>query len=530
MSLTVIPYQPIAFDLEDNCTLPCGSYIQLIRKSDRTSFQFGLEPCPTAWTVLTNGDFAGGDDDWNVTGVWSFSGGVATSPTGTVGGIQQTIEQTTAGYYKLSFYCNVNNGYLNIYNGTGWYVYTQRSGYHEYYFDASATTSITFYFSTALGGDISNIQLVPINSEVRVDVTDLDGNVLDTVPTSMITFADGYFTVNIDGWDDLDVPVGCRRFTIYDPCECSQFGFVGDDFRTANQWRTIAGSASIGGGLIQFKTAGQTQLRSRALLCPDVAYEITYTLSGLQGLDDFQVRIGDTNGTVRTTDGTYTETLTTSFTGNIDVRFIVNHNGVVHTIELSDFSIEAVTPIVSHTSVDFKLVDTDCCSILVEACGSGDELGFGFNGTGFKPILRVEGTYRGSGYPMTKEGYEFSNGVKAVPYARTRKTKALTFSAAEYIQDFARLWCALSNIYIDGEIMASEDDEPPTVSYFDDVDEGIVTFTFSKQELVEKRSCSAIVNIGCEEDGYSLEITSTGGFVLPNFELADINGNTLKFN
>jgi hypothetical protein len=130
MSLTTIPYQPLPFDIEENCTLPCVDWIQKIERQDVTSVQFNYGACGTSWTILTNGDFAGGGSNWTQYGTWSFSGGVATSPVSTNGRLRQTFEQTTADYFELSFYCTVNNGYLNIYNATGWYEYTQRDGYH----------------------------------------------------------------------------------------------------------------------------------------------------------------------------------------------------------------------------------------------------------------------------------------------------------------------------------------------------------------------------------------------------------------
>jgi hypothetical protein len=516
MSLEIIPYQPIAFNLEENCTLPCADWIQKIERTDVTSVQFDYSPCPTAWTILDNGDFASGSTDWNVFGTWTFSGGVATSPTGTTGRIQQTFEQSTVGYFRLSFYCTVDNGYLNIYTAGGFYEYTNKSGYYEYFIDATTCTEINFFFNIALGGSLSNISLVPMNTDVRLDVTDLNNVNQATIPNTWYTFNNGFLTANFEDWSSLSLADGCYKLAVYDPCQCSQFGFVGDDFRTANQFRTIAGAATIGGGLIQFKTAGQTQLRSRALLCPDTEYEITYTLSGLQGLDDFQVRIGTTNGTVRTTDGTYSETLSTNFTGDIEVRFIVNHNGVPHTIELSDFSIQAVKPVVAYRSVSFNLKDSHGCTVLVEACGNGDQFNFGFNGTGFKPILRLESTYRTASYPSTKTGYEYSNGFKKVPYMRTRQSKTLLFGAVEYIHDFARLWLGFDNLYIEGVLMASDDDEPPTISWEEDLDFGIATFTFSKQELTEKRSCAITSDTGCSTEGFELSILGTGGNIRPD--------------
>lgn len=524
MSLTTIPYQPIAFDVEPNCTLPCASWIQKIEKADRTSFQFELDACGTAWTVLTNGDFANGGSDWVQTGTWAFNFGIATSPIGTSGTIQQSFEQTNSDYYKISFYAEVNNGFLNVFNGSGFFESTQRSGYHEYIFSASSTTEINFSFSEALGGTISNISLVPINGDVRVDVLDQSDTVQATLPTSMFTYNGGFFTVNVDDWDSLGLSNGCYKFAVYDPCECSQFGFAGDDFRTPNQWRVITGAVNITGGEMQFGFIGDTQVRSRALLCPNTEYEISYTLTGMSVGDSFEVRIGTTNGTTRTADGTYTETLSTSFTGDIEVRFIATNTAA---FEVGRFTIEAVTPIISYTSVDFQLSDDHKCTVLVEACGDGNQFNFGFDGTGFKPIVRLESTYRTSNYPTTKTGYEFSNGFKKVPYMRTRQAKSLLFGSPEYIHDFARLWVGFDNVYIDGTLMASEDEEPPTVSWEEDLDFGIVTFVFSKQELTEKRSCSSKLSIGCQDDGVAIEIRGTGGFIKPSI-LLDTAGRTIN--
>lgn len=525
MSLTNLPYQPLPFDLPTNCTLDCANWIQKIERADTTSIQFGYAPCGTTWTVLTGGDFSGGGSNWTQFGTWTFSGGVATSPIGTNGRIQQTFPQTTSELYQISFYCTVNNGYLNIYNGAGWYEYTQRDGYHEYVFSAASTTEINFFFSEPLGGTISNIQLKPMNADVRVDVVNLDNVVQATIP-STFNYTDGFVTLNIDDWDGLGLADGCYKLASYDPCQCSQFGFVGDDFVTPNQWRVITGAINITGGQMQFGFIGDTQVRSRALLCPDVEYEISYTLSGMTAGDSFQVRIGTTNGTSRTTDGTYTETLSTSFAGDIEVRFIVTNTGA---FAVQDFSIEAVTPIVSSYSVPFELKDDHDCTVLVEACGNGNQFNFGFDGSGFKPKVRLESTYRTSGYPITRTGYEYSNGFKTVPYMRTRQAKSLLFGAPEYVHDFMNLLLGFDNVYIEGVQMASEDEEYPTPSLEQDVDLATVTMTFSKQELVEKRSCEATESIGCEEVGASILVRGTGGFVKPS-TLLDTAGRTILIN
>ena len=167
--------------------------------------------------------------------------------------------------------------------------------------------------------------------------------------------------------------------------------------------------------------------------------------------------------------------------------------------------------------------------MLIDACGVGEEFNFGFNGTGFNPKIRLEGTYRTSSYPTTRTSYEYSTGQKNVPYMRTRRAKTFLFGAPEYVHDFSALWLGLSNLNIDGVAKFCEDDEPPTISPEDDVDFGLVTFTFSdKVELTEKRSCTTLANTGCTSEGVALTIQSSGGFNLPNPQLAD-QGRILLF-
>lgn len=530
MSLELIPYQPLPFGLEENCTLPCSNWIQKIQKSDATSIQFRYGACGTAWTILENGDFASGGADWTQNGTWVFSGGVATSPIATSGYIEQTVNIGEDGYYEISFNATVNNGTLVLSTTSATLIdYVTVSGAYSFTTYLEVGDTINFFFNTALGGSISSIQCVPINSRVRVDVLDLAGNIEASIPDSWFTFNQGFLTANFN-WDTLALDDGCYKLAVYDPCECSQFGFMGDNFDIPNQWRIITGDANIGGGSITFFFIGQTQVMSRALLCNSTAYEITYKLNGLNPSDNFRVNLGGSVGTLRTADGVYTETITTPSSGTVPVRFIANNAVALSSFTVTDFSIESVTPIVSYESVPFELKETHKCSVLVEACGVGEEFNFGFNYTGFKPIIRLKSTYRTANYPTTKTEYEYSTGRKETPYMRTRQAKALLFGAPEYVHDFARLWLGISNLYVNGQLSASEDSEPPTVSWEEDEDFGIVTFTFSKNtELTEKRSCTTLPNIGCDVDGFTLIVDKTGGFIINPSILATAEGIEIQF-
>lgn len=548
MSLGVIPYQPIAFGLEENCTLPCANWIQKIARTDRTSFQFTFGACGNTNTVLSNGDFADDGTDWIQTGVWTFAGFAAFSPVGGTGYLQHNITGQAGLYYELQFTLDVTNGTVVLFSNLAVIGSYSASGTYSVVIDSESLTYLIWYFDAALGGSLSNVLLLPVTNTVAVAVFDLDDNYIAAVPNSWLTYTSGFLTISIENWDTMAVPDGCYKFVALDPCQCSQFGFFGEDFEWPEQFVVSIGGANvtIGGGTMEVLNSGistATVLKKDAV-CVGVTYLIEYTLSGMAVGDSFSIRMGTTTGTIQTADGTYSETLTVTATNDNaqDIRYVFGMAGGLHLITLSAFSIEAENPIFTFTSTPFELKDVhECpnCTVLVEACGNGDQFNFGFTDTGFKPVIRLDATYRGSGYPSTRTAYEFATGKKVAPYARMRKAKTLLFGAPEYVHDFAALWWALDNVYIDGVLKFCEDDEPPTVSWEDEVDLGIVTWTFSdKTELTEKRPCAAIADVGCSTEGFGLTLTGmgvagvgSGGVVIFGSNKAEaINGQILTYN
>jgi hypothetical protein len=231
----------------------------------------------------------------------------------------------------------------------------------------------------------------------------------------------------------------------------------------------------------------------------------------MQGTDTFQFASGLTSGTIYTTDGTYTQVITPTWTNDdpLDLRFLFLLDiATLHFVLITDFSIEAVEPIVTYTSVPFELKETICeCTVLVSACGNGDQFNMGFVGTGFNPSIRLESTLRGSTYPTTRETYEYSTGQKRAPYFRTRKAKDFTFGAPEYVHDFMVLTLGFDNVYLNGRSVFCENDEPPSISIVEEADFGIATYTYSDAvELTEKRPCSDGVPLGCGTGGVELEV------------------------
>ena len=349
MSISIIPYQPLPFDVEEHCTLPCANWVQKIERTDITSIQFGFGACPTAATMVVGTDYPNNGSDWNILGSWTFNAGIATAPPDPNGGsIGQTIEMLGVDYVEITFNLTLSNGFFFVGTDTGILEQVNFGGTKTFVFPVTGDTLFTFLFNEPLGGSISNIIIKPINTRVQVAVTELDTTLITVVPTNWFTFSDGFLTVNFEDWDSLALDDGCYRLAVLDPCECSQDGFMGDNFRIPNQFVAISGAFTLdgSGGMVSNELPNnQTQVRSRALICPDIDYEFEYTVSGLDGAngDYFEIRIGTTTGAQRTVDGTYSETLSTNVAGDIEVRYIFNHGTAAqHQITLSGFSMVTV--------------------------------------------------------------------------------------------------------------------------------------------------------------------------------------------
>ena len=518
MSLDLIPYQPLPFGLEDNCTLPCyEGWMQKIQGStDVTSVQFAYGACANTFSETIDGNFTGSGVDWIQGGLWTFPDTRAVSPIGGAGYIRQAIANASGLYYELEFTIVVNNGLMLLNFSDGTIIPYSASGTYTYTFESVGKTYVEFFFNSALGGTVSNVIMKPILTRVHFGLYSNDGVLIDFgLPNTGLTYNNGFLTYNVD-WNNLPVLNGCYYITAYDPCQCSQFGFAGDDFQSQAQWDVYAGGDDlivITGGTMQASAITQAAhyVRRRDVLCRDVAYTITFTISGMQGTDTFQFASGLTSGTIYTTDGTYTEVITPTWTNDdpLDLRFLFLLDiATLHFVLITDFSIEAVTPIATYRSVAFELKDTLCqCTVLVSACGNGDQFNMGFVGTGFNPSIRLESTLRTSSYPTTREAYEFSTGQKKTTYMRTRKARSLAYGAPEYVHDFIRLTLGFDNVYLDGRASFCEDEEPPSISWSDEVDFGVATYTFSDAvELTEKRPCADGVPLGCDVEGIALEV------------------------
>lgn len=519
--MTPIPYQPLPVDVEANCTLPTfGGWVQPIEITDISQLQFTVAACPSFMNLIINPNFVSGSADWNPIGTWDFTGYKACSSVGSNDSIQQNITLPNGYVMQLVVDIELFAGSVIVSTNLGLVGLWTTSGEQTFTFQSNGVTNINFFVNSNSSACISNVRLKAINTRYRTDLQTPEGVTVVSDIAVDYSITREYLTITAD-WTDLDAEEGCYRLAIYDPCVCNQFGFIGDDFTigggaTSTQIIRVQGEGGVAAGdMVAINTTGgvsQTQFRKTNVICPNVAYTFTYSISGLNVGDTFQLRAGLANGVVRNANGTYTDVLTSAHSGGLpsDLRWIFDFPADNLTgVKINKFSMEAVTPTPTYFTVPFKIIGSGSCTTLINACGDRDQFGMGFPDTGFSPRIRLEGTLRGNGYGGERSGYEFSTGRKVVTHLRSRKMRELMFYAPEYVHDFMQLLRGFDNVYLNDSPVYAEDDEYPSMSIEADTDMAAVTMKFSaKVELTENVRTSSTSQGGCSVTGTNLLTTA----------------------
>ena len=493
-----LPNQPILFDQSADCWLEDSGMNILAEYGDITQFQMKLSPCGSDVNVISNGNFAN-STDWTVGASWSISGGQACHTIGIYGVLSQFSPATDGTMLRITFDLVISQGSCLIQHGNT-ILNIFESGSYEYWYEADSCVSWAIACNGSSSVCISNLQVMTINTNFSVVVLDVDGAAIAQIDTDdgYFNFDDGYFTCSID-WEALSIPEGCYFLAVIDPCPCAQRGIIPLDFVTGlNAW-SLASSWLVLGGTATYNGSSTGQAILNHVICDELTYTVQYTISGMGGNEEFNVRLGAANGVTRTSDGTYTEQITSSGTSFI---MIGNSTSGTQTFEVTSMYIEETIPSSILYSNTIEISEAfDCKTLALSLCNDSDGLGFGFANTGFAPLMRIPASLNRSSYPMERLSYDNSIGRKATYYGRSRKAQELGFDGKELMHDFASLFGLADHFYIDGEEYFVEDDEYPSISWSDGEDSGGVTINVSKKiQLIENKRLSS-ASVGCEVGG-----------------------------
>lgn len=494
-----IPNQPIIFDYSDDCLLASDDLTVMAQHGDLTQFQMKLEPCGNDVNIVQGGNFQD-PSLWVASGGWTVSGGSACHAIGVSGVLSQLAPATngTLARLRLTVESATDGGGVVV----SWGNYTQgfESGTHEVWINADSVNTFAIATSGSTAVCVRDLQLITVNTEFRVDILDEDDTLVNTLLPSdgFFDFADGYFTATID-WEGLDILNGCYTLAVIDPCYCSQLGFVALDLLTGSWNWSAAAVWTIGSGNASFNGSSTGVALLANSVCSGVTYEVTYRISNVIGTVDIEVGFGSTYGTVRTSDGTYTEQITSNGTG---FRFKGTPTGAA-SFEIDQVSFNAIASDIQSTKSNKIKVkkNLDGCTLALAMCNDSNAFGFGFENTNFRPLMRIPASLNRSSYIIERLSYDNSRGRKYTYYGRHRKALELGYDGKYFMHDFASLFGLADHFYIDDVEYFVEDDEYPSISWGEYDDIGGVTLNVSeKVQLVENRRLSS-ASVGCEPQG-----------------------------
>ncbi len=360
---------------------------------------------------------------------------------------------TVNDFYKVTLtVTNYPGGVLRVGGGAGSAIFNQAisirsNGTFEAFFQYNEPAGAGDFIITAdLEGqtgirvsDISVIKISDIN-DYTVQIIDVeDSSVLDTVPTANLRLNENILTVQYNWLNDLTVTNGCRAIRILNNTDIFQDTF------SDNQGWTLGGDVTIAGGVMNYDNGGLAcPPAPPGFLCgatidgiftPGESYTITYTVSNI-GTVTLAVFCGDTSGTIRSTNGTFVETLICTNTGVLAFFF---NGAALNSVDIDNVTIKKENNIDGQSEC-YDLQTTHDCTLLFE--WSNDEKWGGFDystpavGNAFVQRLRLESKFRGAKYPSERNIGEDSAGRKSMDYTSFRKARILDIHRApDYIHD-----------------------------------------------------------------------------------------------
>lgn len=542
---TIIPNQPIVFDLPTSCSSDDSSYIQIVDNTDITQFQIGLDVCSGQAQLLPDPNFSDATE-YTLGSNWTISNNTLCHTSGFGSGVSTVYNfDSTSKYYTVSIIVDsISSGSIfNVYFGSTLVGTIQSTGTHTFYgFPAGYFGVTPLIISPSTATDeicISSLNVFWILTNFIFSIYDKNDVFQDSISyendPSYFTFAEDSLTVTID-WAALNVSDGCYYICMSDPCENTGGQNYPPNITNCSFASSLTGwnagtSWSYGGSGNAIATyAGD--VNDDQIYQDDVFVNYTSTYS-------IDLIITAITGTIEVyfgtaLVGTYTTTGTKVVTGipvgNLDFSILITSG----TVDITSACATALPSsyVCNSESQILKLGDyiSDCPeTLLINACNNEDGMGFIFDGSGFSPRLRLQAKLKQAKYTSERVVEEDSNGRKRVIYFNGKKSKNLVADLLpEYIHDFLRTLIGYDNFYINDTPYIVDDDEY-NVTYDDSQDNvGSITLLISEQtQLIRNTNCSGVENscvIGSTVGNYLLQANDNSEYItLTTGELITIN-------
>ncbi|KKN67221.1 hypothetical protein LCGC14_0463940 [marine sediment metagenome] len=459
----------------------CGTnqlFCQPTEQGDNITFQF---LAAETVNLVADGGFPDGShnsicgiESWCGQG-WSILNNKATHLIGNTQRLKQLSVFTTGNYYRVTVtITDMTAGFILPLHGLNLTNIIENGTYTYHIIWTPVNGDFRFSVGSAFDGAVSNLSVVQIATaaDYTVEIFNVEtGLTIDTVPPAAITGSteNNVITVDFNWTNDVTVTNGCREIRVF-----LQGGSVGDPgniledtFETNQGWGTFGGVTipSAVQSMAFVFTGDFINAAFISLLEVGVEYTVTYDVVGYVS-GEVTLKVGNTLGTTRNGNGTFTETLICTVNGQLVFLFAdvagVGNLGVDNVIvsKLGNFDGQ---------SECFDLQDAHDCTFLWVWSNENRWRSYDYSViTGgailtFQHKLRVTCNFRGAKYPSKRNIGEDSAGRKSMDYSDMRKTKLLDiYFAPEYIHDAIAAFFMQDNRTINGKSYIMDDEYEPS--------------------------------------------------------------------
>jgi hypothetical protein len=511
MAFTPLPNQPYVFNPEIPCFVEQSDYRYDILNNDTTQIGFSLTPCEGVEPNLFN--------TIQVSAGWTVDGQIYSSNGGSgnlnlifdsnlnselLWKVTLSIEELTAGSLLVSI--------------SGWGSYTiESNGLFEFYFStATSTTSINITSQGFIGnillensGNINPV-IEPVNTSNLVHLLDIDGNIVDTIPTVIYSNIALY---NID-WNDY--APGCYSLAYIDGCTdfAGRFSGICNGLPTTNLncWTNNGvGGWSFDDSFL-FELDGDTglgRLSNGTKLEAGYTYQITWEIVDLVAATGWMTYLKEDETTL-IIDGPYSSlgigVHTFSFTPVVDGYLQLQCGqgfGVGETLgEFKDIIVELTGPFNYEGVTPCVCIGSDStCSIELSGCFADTFINEGVVlDNHFQPTLRLARSIDGDPvaklfkkqYITDQIKYRSSLGKNQLNFFDVQNSYILRIEQQpEFIFDFIfKMWAGFDNMLINGQAYRFNSDQFPVIDWSDKTGLGSVDIeVLPFQERTRKVLC-----------------------------------------
>lgn len=504
MAAEQIHPQPVLFNrTRSGNDCDCDNSIQddqlLAEQGDITQWQFSNAPCAYK---LNEFFLAGLIGSWVTTGNQNCHN--AGSP-GAIIGMTTLLDNNPMQIIVDVSFPNGDNGTVQVILGSLVLGEITTAGRYFFYYNnvIPGFNRLDIGVDANFDGCIDQVQVLSFSQLWRVWVKDKAGVIVDEwdIDSQIWRIQNRFITFRLD-WQAQGIADGCYTICLADPCvnTCSQNQLVGQNFRDTTKF---AMAVTGGGSLVIVPQAGFMQWGLSGLgdtgtataaktVCDGTTYEITFTTSSIIN-STVQLSLGGTLGTLRSTNGTFTEQILSTGT---DFVLSLAGTGASSLMLITNMTVKAITAdlVPDFTSEQINLqADLDCTKILNWCNNKNEDYNMGWELTNFSPNIRFDVRQYHPEFNIEERVVnEDSNGRKTNDYVRFRLRKKMTTAILPDYQIEAMYLGLLSdNFYIDGEEKFLETDEIPVTWLEDNSNRGTLSAIIGNQEQkFENKRCT----------------------------------------